>query len=353
MQRTGGCRAGCQEAHTARWFVRCESARLSSRPGGRGKHYTAPDLRLDGAARVGRRGQGHVGRSRSPATKLTLGRVQVYTSGDSPPGAVAFASRIRVHGRSTLPNLRENRVKRKLQRGEVATVATGHTTPDVVEMVGLMGFDGVWIETEHGPVDFADIPDLTRAADLWGLTSVVRVNQNVPGIIYRTLDVGAQGVVVPHVNTADEARAVVDAGKFEPLGARGMYTSRQGWGVSNYVAQANDETLLVVLIEDIVAVNNLSEILKVDHIDVFFVAPGDLAQSMRLAGPVRPPQVQETIDGALAQIVAAGRVSGAVVTDANVEASLEKGVQFMLVGWQPWAASGASAFHDKVASARG
>jgi 2-keto-3-deoxy-L-rhamnonate aldolase RhmA len=251
-----------------------------------------------------------------------------------------------------LPELRENRVKRKLERGEVASVVSGQMTPDLVDMLGPLGFDGVWIETEHGPTDFADIPDMTRAADLWGMTSVVRVNQNVPGVIYRTFDVGAQGVVVPHVNTAAEARAVVDAGKFAPLGARGMATSRQGYGVSNYLAHANDETLLVVLIEDIVAVENLSEILQVDNIDVFFVAPGDLAQSMGLIGQIGNPRVQETIDGALAQVVAAGRTSGALVSDANVESYLGKGVRFLMTGWSAWAASGATAFLDRVGSAR-
>ena len=252
-----------------------------------------------------------------------------------------------------MPSLRENRVKRKLERGEVASVVSGLMTPDLVDMLGPLGFDGVWIETEHGPIDFADIPDLTRAADLWGMTSVVRVNQNVPGVIYRTFDVGAQGVVVPHVNTAAEARAVVDAGKFAPLGARGMATSRQGYGVSDYLTFANDETLLVVLIEDIVAVGNLPEILQVDHIDVFFVAPGDLAQSMGLIGQLDAPRVKETIDGALAQIVAAGRTAGALVSDANVESYLEKGARFLMVGWQTWAAAGSHAFLDRVGSVRG
>ena len=252
-----------------------------------------------------------------------------------------------------MPNLRENRVKRKLERGEVASVLAGNMTPDLVDAFGPWGFDGVWIETEHGPIDFADIPNLTRAADLWGMTSVVRVNQNVPGVIYRTFDVGAQGVVVPHVNTADEARAVVDAGKFAPLGARGMSTSRQGLGVPEYLTHANDETLLVVLIEDIVAIGNLSEILQVDNIDVFFVAPGDLAQSMGLIGQIGNPRVQETIDGALAQIVAAGRTAGTVVSDASVESYLEKGARFLMLGWQAWVASGSRAFLDRVATARG
>ena len=252
-----------------------------------------------------------------------------------------------------MPNLRENRVKRKLQRGEVATVASGLRTPDLVDSFGPLGFDGVWIETEHGALDFADIPDLTRAADLWGMTSVVRVNQNVPGVIYRTFDVGAQGVVVPHVDTADQARAVVNAGKFAPIGARGIGGGRQSHGVSDFLAHANDETLLVVLIEDIVAINNLSEILEVDHIDVFFVAPGDLAQSMGLIGQVDSPRVQETLKGAMAKIVAAGRTAGALVSDADVESHLEIGVRFLMVGWSAWAASGARSFLDTVASARG
>ena len=161
----------------------------------------------------------------------------------------------------------------------------------MVEFMGTLDFDGVWVEGEHGPIDFADIPDITRACDLWGLTSVVRVNANEPGTIYRTLDVGAQGIVVPHVNTADEARAVVDASKFAPIGHRGMFTSRQGTGVADYVHKANDHTLVVILIEDIIAANNLSEILEVDNIDVFFVAPGDLAQSLSLihiSEPTRP-----------------------------------------------------------------
>lgn len=239
-----------------------------------------------------------------------------------------------------------------LERGEVASVIIADS-PDLVDSLGPLGFDGVWIETEHGPIDFADIPNLTRAADLWGMTSVVRVNLNLAGVIYRTFDVGAQGVVVPHVNTAAEARSVVEAGKFAPLGSRGMYGSRQGYGVSNYLNLANDETLLVVLIEDIVAVENLTEILKVDHIDVFFVAPGDLAQSMGLLGQGGDPRVQETIDGALAKIVDAGRTAGVVANNANVESLIEKGARFLLTSSGGWVSSGARAFQDKMAAASG
>lgn len=247
--------------------------------------------------------------------------------------------------------MRENTAKRKLERGERVVCISGLNSTHVIDFLGQFGFDAVWIEAEHGPTDFADIPDLTRACDVWGMTSVVRVNRNNPGIIYRTFDVGAQGIVVPHVDTADEARAVVEAAKFHPIGKRGMFGSRQGYGDPDYVHKANDQTLVVALIEDIKAVNNLADILTVDNIDVFFVAPSDLAQSMGHLGGINHPDVLATIDGALEQIVAAGRTAGALVTDDNVEHYIGKGVRFMMTGWQAWVASGAAAFKAKVDAA--
>jgi len=250
-----------------------------------------------------------------------------------------------------LAQLRENRVKHKLQRGEFATVVSGGNTADIIDLLGPMGFDGAWIEGEHGPVDFADIPDMSRACDLWGMTSIARVNLNSPGVIYRTFDVGAQGVCVPHVNTAEEARAVVDAAKFYPLGSRGSFTSRQGYGVDGYISKANDETLVIVLIEDIVAINNLADILTVDHIDVFFVAPGDLAQTMGYPGQQTNPEVLATVDKANEQIIGAGRVAGTVVNDATVEGYIEKGVRFLMTTWPLWLTAGAKGYLEKVAAA--
>ena len=121
--------------------------------------------------------------------------------------------------------------------------------------------------------------------------------------------------------------------------------------MDNYFAEANDQSLLVVLIEDIVAVNNLDEILTVDHIDVFFVAPSDLAQSMGLIGQLGHPDVVNTINGALDKIAAAGRNPGSLASDDNVEAYIERGVKFMMTGWPAWVTSGAQAFQAKVADA--
>ena len=249
-----------------------------------------------------------------------------------------------------MAEIRRNRAKHKLAEGGVVSIMAGYMTPDLIDFLGPLGFDGIWIEGEHGPVDFKDIPDLTRACDLWGMTSVARVNLNVPGVIYRTLDVGVQSIVVPHVNTPEEARAVVEAAKFHPIGARGMYTSRQGIGVDDYHSKANDETLVVVLIEDIVAIDHLDEILKVDHIDVFFVAPGDLSQSMGYLGQMFHPDVQAVADKAFQQIIDAGRVAGSVANDANVESLIAKGVRFFQIGWAPWVEAGSRAYLEKVAA---
>ena len=142
--------------------------------------------------------------------------------------------------------IRKNKIKEKLNQGKSTTTLMGIANADQIDQLGPENFDGVWIEAEHGGFDFADISDLTRACDIWEKTSITRVHQNEAGVIYRTLDRGSQGICVPHVNTVEEAKNVVDAGKFAPIGERGMATSRQGYGVNDYFLKANDESLLIV-----------------------------------------------------------------------------------------------------------
>jgi 2-keto-3-deoxy-L-rhamnonate aldolase RhmA len=243
----------------------------------------------------------------------------------------------------------ENRAKRKVLQGEVATVVSGHANTDMIDFLGQFGLDGVWLEGEHGPLSWEQIGDMSRACDLWGMSSVTRVNSNEPGIIMRALDRGTSGIVVPHVNAAEAARQVVQAAKYAPIGQRGMFGGRRSYGVSDYFQRANDDTLLVVLIEEIEAVRNLSAILTVDHIDVFFVAPSDLAQTMGHIGNHTHTEVQTTIDRALAQIIEAGRVAGTLVNNDNVERYIDAGVRFVMTSWTHWVAQGAKTFLQKTA----
>ena len=244
--------------------------------------------------------------------------------------------------------MRENRIKLQLQAGQTAIAVSGHHNADMIDFLGQFGFDGVWLEGEHGPVDWDAIGDLSRACDLWGMASVTRVNNNDPGTIMRALDRGTMGIVVPHVNTREAAEQAMKSAKFAPIGYRGMFGGRQSFGVPDYLQRANDQTLVVVLIEEIEAVNNLADILTVDNIDVFFVAPADLAQTMGHIGNHTHPDVQATIDKALAQIVAAGRTAGTLATDDNVARYRDAGVRFFLTGWTNWVSQGAKGFLQKV-----
>ena len=248
-------------------------------------------------------------------------------------------------------NIRPNRVKRKLDEGEIAIVANGFDRADDVDAFGPSGFDGAWLEGEHGPVDPATIGDLTRACDVWGMTSIVRLNRNDQALIYRTFDLGAQGVVIPHVNTKEDAENVVKGGKFPPVGLRGVYTGRQGFGVPDYHHIANDETLLIILIEDIVAVQNLDEILEVDHIDVFLVAPSDLSASMGHIGNLQHREVQKTLDEAHQRIIASGRTAGALAKNEDVARYVSAGARFLLTASKHWIAAGAAEFKQRAEEA--
>ena len=247
-----------------------------------------------------------------------------------------------------MPPIRRNRAKEKLQAGEAVSVISGHMTSEIIDFLGPMGFDAAWIECEHGPVSWEQISDMTRACDLWGMASVTRVNSNDPGLITRTLDRGSMGIVVPHVNTREAAEQATMSAKFAPYGYRGMFGGRQSFGVSDYFHTANEQTMVVVLLEEVEALHNLDEILRVDYIDVFFVAPSDLSQTMGHIGNPGHPEVQKAIDDAIEQIVSAGRVAGTLVNDDNVAAYAEKGVQFLMTSWNAWIARGAAEFLAKL-----
>src|SRR2546423_13344228 len=125
-------------------------------------------------------------------------------------------------------NIRPNRIRQTLAAGRVATIVGGTNDPDLIDQLGTLDVDGVWLEGEHGGVDYADLGNLTRARDLWGKTSGVRVVDNDYATIYRTPDRGAQAIVVAHVNTRAEAQAGVGAGKVPPPRQPGRVTRPPG-----------------------------------------------------------------------------------------------------------------------------
>jgi 4-hydroxy-2-oxoheptanedioate aldolase len=247
--------------------------------------------------------------------------------------------------------MRVNALKQKLAAGQPATViAPFASSAGLVELVGHLGFDGVFLDCEHGPSGWEDVEHMVRAAEVAGFDSIVRVPENTASTITRALDRGAGGVQVPHINTAGDAQAAVQHAKFAPLGQRGWSGWRTSFGVDmvEYAANANEQTMVVVMLEEVEALENLDEILRVEHVDVLFVAPGDLAQSMGLPGQINHPRVTAAIDDALRRIRAADRVSGTLTTPAALERHLELGVLFLYVGLSSLLAPAAADFHRRI-----
>ena len=248
-----------------------------------------------------------------------------------------------------MAEFRANPAKKKLAEGGLVTLVMGDYSPDMCEFLGSLGFDAVMGEMEHFTTTWQDIANMSRACDLWGMMSMVRINRNDPALITRTLDCGANGIMVPHVDTAEQARAVATAAKYGPDGIRGQFGGRRSFGISdNYHRQANENVMVTVLLEDIAAINNLPEILTVDGIDVFWVVPGDLAQSMGYTGQNNHPEVRGVMDKAIADIVKAGRHAGTLVNDDTIEDAIAKGVSMVSVSWTNWLAAGARAFLAKA-----
>ena len=187
---------------------------------------------------------------------------------------------------------------------------------------------------------------MTRASDLINATSIVRVPRPEYQLIYHALDLGAQGIAVPHVKSKEDAELVVRASKFAPLGQRGMFTSRQGIGVENYFKEANDETFVLVFIEDMEAIENLDSILEVDNIDVFFVGPGDLSQELGHIGEQNHPEVKNIVQNTIQRITEKGKVAGTVANLSSYEWAMQTGARFFLSGALDWIEEGFIEFND-------
>lgn len=197
--------------------------------------------------------------------------------------------------------------------------AIGVTVPvaasELIELCGLLGFDFALIDAEHGPVGRRECVNLVRAAQVVGITPLVRVLRNDPAEILQALDTGAAGVMVPGVETAEEARAAVRASRFAPDGERGLAATRAAtWGIaeplSAYAQRANAEVAVIALVESATGMKNLPQIGAVPGLDAVFLGPSDLSQSMGYPGETDHPAVQKALEKGLALVRQAGKIAG-------------------------------------------
>src|SRR5215469_14819000 len=176
-------------------------------------------------------------------------------------------------------------------------------SPPVVEVLAQAGFDWLLIDTEHGPIDTEKLQAMIRATSGTSATPIVRVSCNLDWLAKRALDVGALGVMMPGVNSAEQALAAVRAVRYPPEGNRGFGPTfaalRWGMTPAEYVQQANDAVMAIVQIEHVDAVARIDQILAVPGIDMALIGPYDLSGSMNLLGQVAHLEVQAAIDRVL------------------------------------------------------
>ncbi|MDQ2905910.1 MAG: aldolase/citrate lyase family protein [Ktedonobacteraceae bacterium] len=251
--------------------------------------------------------------------------------------------------------MKKNAMKAKLLAGQAAFgVTVLFPAPQIVEMIGRLGFDWVLIDCEHGSLSPESVEQMVMAAEVGGITPIVRPASNSPDTILRLMDRGAMGVQVPHVNTAGEARQVVEAVKYHPLGKRGLAigTRAAGYGydlpAAQYVEVANRETLVCIQLEEEAALANLDELLAVPGVDIFFVGPSDLSQSMGLPGRTDSPEVRAAMQKAFASIVAAGKIAGCAGNTQATRRYLNQGVHYLYTHLTTLLASASREYLDTV-----
>ena len=175
----------------------------------------------------------------------------------------------------------------------------------VIECLGQTGLDFVIIDNEHGPFETESTMNYVRACDNVGLTPLVRVREVSRPAILKPLDIGAQGLIVPCIETVEQAKKVVEYGKFSPIGKRGFCPSRKDfWGYSHPQGQPidvgmkheNGETLLILQCETVGCLENIETIVSMDGVDGIFIGPFDLSISMGIPGQFDNPEFLKAID---------------------------------------------------------
>lgn len=231
-----------------------------------------------------------------------------------------------------------NEMKEKIQRGEpVLGVSVMIPSPQLVEMIGRIGYDWVLIDCEHGSISIEMAEYMIMAAEAAGVVPIIRPCGSDPEIIGQYMDCGAKGIQAPHVCSAEEAEAIVDAVKYGPDGERGLAvgTRSAGYGfdlsMKDYTKRSNDNILVCIQIEDKEAVDHIKEITAVKGIDVFFVGPSDLSQSLGHPGDIHHPDVEKTIDGVFQYIHDAGKASGTAGNMNLLPQRLEQGILYYYV----------------------
>jgi 4-hydroxy-2-oxoheptanedioate aldolase len=203
--------------------------------------------------------------------------------------------------------MRKNKLRIAMnERKAIFGMAVYSYSPTLVEVIGYSGFDFIFLDCEHTPLSVdSTLEHIIRSADVAGISVVLRVKGNDEHMIRNALEMGADGVVIPHLKTSSEAEKAVQAAKFPPQGIRGASAEVRSaqYGLGNfdwehYVRKSNEDTVIIGLAEDREFFENIDEILSVDGLDMIDIGPTDLAMSMGLPLLYKTdfPEIQEALD---------------------------------------------------------
>ena len=241
----------------------------------------------------------------------------------------------------------QNATKAKLADGQAVFGCFVRTAePSLIEYVALLGWDFLVFDGEHGTLQPSQIEDLCRAIEPRGVTPMVRATTNDPPTILRALDTGAHGIHVPWVNSSAEAERAVQSVKYSPRGQRGLAGSRASeWGLreplSAFVERSNRETLVVIQIETQVAVDAIDDYLAIDGVDVLFLGPTDLSQSLGHPGELDHPDVLAALDRVATAVVGSDKVLGIYAgTAAMTHEWLDRGARYLTTSLEPFLRDG-------------
>ena len=251
----------------------------------------------------------------------------------------------------------KNSMKDKLNKNKVVLGAFVSTpSPSTVEMLGWLGMDYVVIDCEHSVTDYETAENMVRAAELTGITPIVRAGLNLQQNIQRYLDAGVQGVLIPLINNADDAKRVVESCKYPPLGKRGLFsTSRTGkYGITpiiDHVKTSNDEIFVAVQIETLEGIENQDSIIATEGVDSVFLGPGDLSSVLGVHGQVTHEKVKNTMESMIPKIIESGKIPGTLVADGDqAKYWNERGINFLIGGANKFLLNGSKQFIDDVKS---
>jgi 4-hydroxy-2-oxoheptanedioate aldolase len=237
-----------------------------------------------------------------------------------------------------------HRIREKLAAGgHVVGPIVNFDSPWFVDICGLVGFDFVVLDCEHGPISVERLEVMVRAAEAGGLSPLVRVPTNQPHEILRVLDIGAVGVQVPHIDSPDQARAAAAAIRYHPRGERGlaMGIRAAGYGVDigpkAYTELANRELMFLCMVETAEAVQQVDAIAATEGVDMIVIGPSDLSQSMGHGGDRTVPAVQQAIDHVIARARAHGKAVSLPAADAaGARQCIERGANVIMIGPAAW-----------------